>query len=67
MVVPYNIPRRCAAAYFPEANVLVPIDSVVRISNTPVSKFVPITIAPSPDAATAIERIRREAAHASRT
>jgi anaerobic selenocysteine-containing dehydrogenase len=61
MVVLYNIPHRCAAAYFPEANVLVPIDSVVRISNTPVSKFVPITIAPSPDAATAIEPIRREA------
>ena len=27
MVVPYSIPRRCAAAYFPEANVLVPVDS----------------------------------------
>src|SRR2546421_4869588 len=25
---PYEIPRRCAAAYFPEANVLVPVRSV---------------------------------------
>lgn len=45
--VPYNIPRRCAAAYFPEANVLVPIGSTADVSNTPASKSVPITIAPS--------------------
>jgi anaerobic selenocysteine-containing dehydrogenase len=38
LLVPYDIPRRCVAAYFPEANVLVPIDSVARISNTPTSK-----------------------------
>lgn len=47
MVAPYEIPRRCAATYFPEANVLVPIDSVAEISNTPTSKSVVITIAPS--------------------
>ncbi|MEP6730302.1 MAG: FdhF/YdeP family oxidoreductase, partial [bacterium] len=28
VVVPFEIPRRCAATYFPETNVLVPIDSV---------------------------------------
>ncbi len=28
VVVPYDIPRRCAATYFPEANVLVPVRSV---------------------------------------
>ena len=28
MVVPYELPRGCAAAYFPEANALVPLDSV---------------------------------------
>ena len=38
LLVPYDIPRRCVAAYFPEANVLVPIDSVAKISNTPTSK-----------------------------
>jgi len=46
IVVPYNIPRRCAATYFPETNVLVPIGSTADRSNTPVSKFVRITVAP---------------------
>jgi molybdopterin-dependent oxidoreductase alpha subunit len=45
-VVPYDIPRRCAATYFPEANVLVPIRSVAEKSNTPVSKSVVISIRP---------------------
>jgi anaerobic selenocysteine-containing dehydrogenase len=66
MVVPYNIPRRCAAAYFPEANVLVPVDSVTPKSGTPVSKFVPITIAPSVNAEAAQARIRNEALAAAR-
>jgi len=47
MVAPYNIPRRCAAAYFPEANVLVPNGSVADESNCPASKSIPITIRPS--------------------
>ncbi|HVF50923.1 MAG TPA: FdhF/YdeP family oxidoreductase [Pyrinomonadaceae bacterium] len=51
VVVPYSIPRRCAATYFPEANVLVPIGSVAAKSNTPTSKFVRITLRPSADAA----------------
>ena len=46
IVVPYDIPPRCAATYFPEANVLVPIGSTADRSNTPVSKFVRITVAP---------------------
>lgn len=44
MVVPYNIPRGCAAAYFPETNVLVPIDSVADKSHTPTSKSIVITV-----------------------
>ena len=47
LVVPYNIPRRCAATYFPEANVLVPIRSVAEKSNTPASKSVIISIRPA--------------------
>jgi molybdopterin-dependent oxidoreductase alpha subunit len=47
IVVPYEIPRRCAATYYPETNVLVPIDSVAARSNTPTSKYVIITVAPS--------------------
>jgi molybdopterin-dependent oxidoreductase alpha subunit len=45
-VIPYDIPRRCAATYFPEANVLVPIRHVAEKSNTPASKSVVISIAP---------------------
>jgi len=44
IVVPYDIPRRCAATYFPEANVLVPVRNVALKSNTPVSKSVVISI-----------------------
>ncbi len=47
IVVPYEIPRQCAATYYPEANVLVPIDSVAERSNTPTSKYIVITVAPS--------------------
>jgi anaerobic selenocysteine-containing dehydrogenase len=45
-VVPYDIPRTCAATYFPEANVLVPVRSVAEKSNTPASKSVIISILP---------------------
>ena len=47
VVVPYDIPRRCAATYFPEANVLVPVRSVAEKSNTPASKSVVISIRPA--------------------
>jgi molybdopterin-dependent oxidoreductase alpha subunit len=46
-VVPYEIPRGCTATYFPEGNALVSINSVAERSNTPTSKFVIISIAPS--------------------
>jgi molybdopterin-dependent oxidoreductase alpha subunit len=42
--VPYKIPRRSAAAYFPEANVLVPLSHTAEKSNTPASKSVVIRI-----------------------
>jgi anaerobic selenocysteine-containing dehydrogenase len=44
IVVTYPIPEGCAATYFPEANVLVPINSVADKSNTPTSKWVIITV-----------------------
>ena len=44
LAIPYNIPKQCTATYFPEANVLVPIQSTGRTSNTPTSKTVIITI-----------------------
>ncbi|SDY49772.1 FdhF/YdeP family oxidoreductase [Herbiconiux ginsengi] len=46
-VVSYPTARGCAAAYFPEANVLVPLDSTAEGSNTPVSKAVVVRIEPA--------------------
>ncbi len=43
-IVPYDIPRRCAATYFPEANVLVPVKYFADKSHTPASKSVVISI-----------------------
>jgi molybdopterin-dependent oxidoreductase alpha subunit len=45
--IPYEIPEGCAAAYFPETNVLVPIRSVAERSNQPVSKSIVITVEPA--------------------
>lgn len=47
VVVAYDIPRHCAATYFPETNVLVPVRSVAEKSNTPASKSVVISIRPA--------------------
>jgi molybdopterin-dependent oxidoreductase alpha subunit len=44
IVVPYPIPEGCAATYFPETNVLVPVTSVADKSNTPTSKQVIIKV-----------------------
>ena len=43
-VVPYEIPRGCAAAYYPEANVLVPVTDVSDGSNQPAYKSIIITL-----------------------
>jgi len=45
-VVPYEIPRGNLAAYFPEANVLIPLESVAKGSNTPTSKWVEVSVVP---------------------
>ncbi|KQP70009.1 hypothetical protein ASF40_09225 [Microbacterium sp. Leaf288] len=39
-IVAYNTPKGNAAAYYPETNVLVPLDSVADVSGTPTSKAV---------------------------
>jgi molybdopterin-dependent oxidoreductase alpha subunit len=44
IVVPYDIPKQCIATYFPEANVLVPIDSFAKYSKTPASKSIIVKI-----------------------
>ncbi|MBC7594796.1 MAG: hypothetical protein H7288_12800, partial [Kineosporiaceae bacterium] len=46
-VVSYPSARGCAAAYFPEANVLIPLENVADDSNTPVSKAVIVRLEPA--------------------
>ncbi|MFN2537517.1 MAG: molybdopterin dinucleotide binding domain-containing protein, partial [Mycobacteriales bacterium] len=43
-VVSYPTARGCAAAYFPETNVLVPLDSRADTSGTPTSKSIVIRL-----------------------
>ncbi|WP_310394889.1 FdhF/YdeP family oxidoreductase [Hymenobacter sp.] len=47
VAVPYDIPQGNVCAYFPEANPLVPITSVAKVSNTPTSKYVVVTVVPT--------------------
>ncbi len=42
--VAYSVARGTCAAYFPEANVLVPLDSTAEVSNTPTSKSVVVRL-----------------------
>ena len=44
LLVPYEIPRGNLAAYFPEANCLVPLHSTADVSNTPTSKWIVCTL-----------------------
>ncbi|MFL6113541.1 MAG: FdhF/YdeP family oxidoreductase [Catenulispora sp.] len=46
-VVAYDTARGCAAAYFPETNVLVPLDSTADVSNTPTSKAIVVRLEPA--------------------
>jgi len=46
-VVGYPTARGCAATYFPEANVLVPLDSVAKGSRTPTSKQIIVRLEPA--------------------
>ena len=43
-VVPYEIPLGCAAAYYPETNVLVAVCNTAKGSNQPASKSIVISI-----------------------
>ena len=45
--VAYPTARGCCAAYFPEANVLVPLDSFADDSRTPTSKSVVVRVEPA--------------------
>ncbi|MFF7329309.1 FdhF/YdeP family oxidoreductase [Streptomyces sp. NPDC008150] len=43
-VVHYPTARGCAAAYYPETNVLIPLDATADVSNTPASKSVVVRL-----------------------
>ncbi len=43
-IVSYPIPKSCCATYFPETNVLVPLDSYAHTAKTPASKSVVIRV-----------------------
>ena len=47
LLVPYDIPAGNLAAYFPEANSLVPLHSTAEDSNTPTSKWIVCTLSSS--------------------
>ena len=44
MIVPYDIPRGCIAAYYPECNPLIPVWHHAGESKTPAAKSVPVRI-----------------------
>jgi hypothetical protein len=44
VVIPHDIPERMCATYFPEANVLVPVEQFAEVSRTPASKSVVVTM-----------------------
>lgn len=44
IIIPYLIPEKCIATYFPETNTLVPIDSFADRSMTPTSKTVVVQL-----------------------
>jgi anaerobic selenocysteine-containing dehydrogenase len=44
MIVGYDIPRGCVAAYYPECNALIPVWHHSGASKTPAAKSVPVRI-----------------------
>lgn len=44
IVTPYDIPRGCLGAYYPEANVLMPVEHHAEESHVPAAKSVPVKI-----------------------
>ena len=47
LLVEYDIPAGCIAAYYPETNALVPLDSFADRARTPASKSIPVRLRPS--------------------
>lgn len=43
-VIPYNVPPSCLAGYFPELNVLIPLEHHALESHVPAGKSVPVRV-----------------------
>jgi len=43
-VTPFDLPRGCVGAYYPEANPLIPLSHHDKLSKTPAAKSVPVRI-----------------------
>jgi molybdopterin-dependent oxidoreductase alpha subunit len=46
-ILPYNIPKGCIGAYFPESNALVPLSHHDKQAHTPAYKATPVRLSPS--------------------
>lgn len=47
LLVEYDIPRGCLASYFPETNVLMPLENHAARARTPASKSIPVRLSRS--------------------
>jgi len=43
-VMPYDIPEKCIAGYYPECNVLIPLWHYAKESKVPAAKSIPVRI-----------------------
>ena len=62
-VLAYEQPRGCAAAYYPETNPLVPLDSTALGSNCPTSKSVIVRLQPAEDPPASVDGSEEETGH----
>ncbi|MBA1204219.1 FdhF/YdeP family oxidoreductase [Pseudomonas capeferrum] len=60
-IIAYDIPEGCAASYYPESNVLVPLWHHAERSKVPAAKSVPITLHPAQPKADDLEHAVPEA------
>jgi anaerobic selenocysteine-containing dehydrogenase len=60
MVTPFQIAPGTVAVYFPEGNSLIALEHTTAGSNTPISKFVPVTIKQSADQTEGLKQLQRK-------
>src|SRR3546814_12786776 len=60
LLVEYDIPRGCLAAYYPETNALVPLSSFADHARTPTSKSLPVVVTAHDDSGTVPDEAPRD-------